>query len=145
MLHYIDQLIWNCVRLLISTVQVVYNRVFKRFLWKQLPIVLENDAMRAQVCNHLGDLIAHRGTIKSPPQGLLTSYECLTANAFIRSLQKHFQAHWQKENCSLNCRHFERDACWIFKSLFKASMSLIWDISAVDFRVSCLIFVHAEH
>ncbi len=42
MLHYVHQLVANCVFLLFGGVQVVYSRLLELFHWKQLPAAAEN-------------------------------------------------------------------------------------------------------
>ncbi len=47
MLHYVHQLVVNCVCLPFGPEQVVYSWFLKLFLWKQLPAAAKNQAIRA--------------------------------------------------------------------------------------------------
>ncbi len=51
MIHCVLQLVSNCVCLLFDADQVVYSGFLELFLWKQLPCVAENDAIRAARVN----------------------------------------------------------------------------------------------
>ncbi len=47
MLHYVHQLVSNCVCLLFAAEQVVYRGFIELYTCKQLPAVAKNDAVRA--------------------------------------------------------------------------------------------------